>query len=169
MTMRSGIAMAALFALGAHSALADDCARVADSIAKEYHTPNKSQTMMTASGKPVLSGHGVRVGGKDYLHIGGAPWKIVSIDADKDEKSYRERISTDRRVCQVTGTEIVNGEMADIITVHQEDKSGDDRYWVSQSSGLLMQSVGLIEMNGVQLTVSQIFDYRDVQPPPDAN
>jgi hypothetical protein len=127
---------------------------------KGLTVPTRSTFTFTMGGKPISFGN-IVVDGKIYTPHKDGTWKIEK--SDSNEAKIRKAWADD--VCTPGGSETIDGEVADVVLNHKGGSMPlDSRFFISQTSGLIVRTDTVMPHS----TIEAVYDYRDVQLPPDA-
>jgi len=164
--MKAGVIGAVILSCLVRPALADDCDRVVAAIVKTDHAPHYDLSTDADTGTRVQE---IFTGQAIYIKAGNEDWRSDPKTGDELEADFRRAHEDAKWSCQTSGTEAIGGETADIIAVHHEDNPSepDSRYWISQSSGLLLKMVIYASLGRHIFQVTDTYDYKNIPAPPE--
>jgi hypothetical protein len=130
-------ATAAALLIAAVPAAADDCAALNAAATAQATLPYASTTVTTTPGKPDRHSEMIVVDDMLYQKDEGGSWQALPYDSQKVIDAIGDAAAGTHH-CRKTGSEPVDGEPAAIIIDRPGDagKTGEARYWISDSRGL---------------------------------
>lgn len=164
--------LAAVLAMAAVPARADDCGPVVAAQVKLFHTPYRSTLVMHHNDGPDLIIGNVNTADTRYVNMSGVltdDWEHSPLDANKDEAEYLHNLRQIKQSCNLERSEAVNGDMADVYTI--QDRNSDiikSRTWISRALGLPVKIETYLGQNTERPGTSvATYEYNDVKPPQD--
>lgn len=154
---------AALAVLTPSTVAAEGCDALTEALVKGLTTPWHATVTSTIGGIS-RSSEIITLDGKSYVKEQGGSWRSRSLGSAATEAHIRKDWATS--TCTVQGGEPIAGEATSIVLHHtsgQPGESRDTRFWLSQSSGLLLKT----ETTARRAVVTTLFDYRNVSAPAD--
>jgi len=145
-------------------AFADGCQPVIDSMIVTVKTPYKMTLTRTGKdGKPETN-YLVQTPNAKYIQTGGR-WITMPSSSQDLLDQLNATVKTAKMECQRLGTEMVSGQSTAIYSLHVENQGtvSDSKIWLS-SDHLPLKSE--VVVNGT--TMTSLYDYANVQPPPGA-
>ena len=163
-TLLSITSLAAPYAMAA-----DSCQPVFDALTKVATTPSHSYTISTGiNGGKTTETETIFANGQKYIRVRGK-WMRIPVDSQEVVEMEKEKERQGKPTCQVLRTELVNGEVASLYSLHRvyEDVKEDGQMWVSKSSGMLLRAEMDIDSpdNKIKEHRSSRFEYGNIQPP----
>jgi hypothetical protein len=160
-------------------ACADACDPYAAAMVKFEHTAHLKETTLgeqTGGGHFALATKTIFTGNALYEWKKGA-WTKTETSGDEQEKSFREAQTRYTISCRSDGTETIDADIADIVSLHSESASvapepvaTDQRIWISRKSGLPLKEEEQVSITNPGGNVSSVkfttrYDYDDVRAP----
>jgi hypothetical protein len=163
-----------LLALAAGPVWADDCDAVVAAQARQYRTPYRAHTVMHHADGDDLVIDAVNTADTRYVKMSGSlsnDWEHSPLDAAKDEAEYRHNMRQEKLSCHIERSEAIDGDMTDVYVM--QDRGADaikSRVWISRGLGLPLKIETYTGQNTErQGTSTATYEYKDVQPPKDAD
>lgn len=150
---------------------------------KFKHTPHVQETTVgaqTGGGHFDLTTKTIFTGDALY-ELRKGKWKKIETNGDKQEEAFRKAQSNYTQSCHADGTEVIDGDIADIVAEHGKSSSvlpepvvTDHRIWISRQSGLPLKEEDRMsitfayqgaggDVSSVESTVK--YEYDNVQAP----
>jgi outer membrane lipoprotein-sorting protein len=155
----------------AQEAIADDaaCQAVLDAVIKQATIPVHQKISIesaTAPGK-ALQSEMIRTGDTLYMQVRGQ-WTTRPYDGQKAANDAQQAMQNAEHSCTRVGSEVVDGQAADLYSVEAKTASGgtNSQIWISHASGLpLRQHTVMLEQGSAKGQHDVRFDYSDVRAP----
>ena len=147
---------------------ADACQPVFDALTRVATTPSHSYTTNTAVNGAKAEAETIFANGQKYIRARGK-WMRLPVTSQEVLEQEKEREEKGKSSCHFLRNESVNGEAAQLYSVHREYEEvlEDGQMWVSRDSGLLLRVEEDFDNKGnkVKEHRSTRFEYGNVQPP----
>ena len=152
---------------------ADSCDAVFNALTKVATTPSHSYTTSArANGGNPTEAETIFANGQKYIRARGK-WIRLPVTSQEVVEQEKEKQQHGTSTCQFVRNESVNGEAAQIYSVHREYEQvrEDGQMWVARGSGLLLRVEEDFDNKGNEVKEhrSTRFEYGNVQPPIDTN
>jgi hypothetical protein len=169
---RSILALAAVFGGSGSPAYADDaaCQVVLEAVIKQTTVPVHQKISIesaAAPGKPLQS-EMIRIGDTLYMQVRGQ-WMSRPYDGQKAANDARQAMQKAEHTCSHVRSEAVDGQAAELYTVHSKTASGgtDSQIWISSATGLPLRQHTVMSEAAVGKAQHDVrFDYTNVRVPP---
>ena len=147
---------------------ADSCQPVFDGLKKVAATPNHSFTTNTTAGGGKAEAETIFANGQKYIRTHGN-WMRIPVTSQDVLQQEKDKEEKGKSTCQLIRREPVNGEEANLYSMHREyeDVKEDAQMWISASSGLLLRVEEDVDNRGNQKKGHQStrFEYGNIRPP----
>jgi hypothetical protein len=166
MTFRAAVLIGLAALSASSSARADDCAQVRAATLAGVSRPYAATIRMPGPDGLPMTSNVVMTGEKMYLQF-RRTWttKLMTTKelVDKTNKTAMKEVIS----CERAGAEAIGGEASTIYAVDSKTPGhiGHSRVWISNASGLPLKTE--VKLPGGE-SVTSLFDYKNVSPPPGA-
>lgn len=167
--IRGAAIATAILAISSQVQAANPCQPVFDALIKVAITPSHSYTTNTpVNGGRATQAETIFANGQKYIRVRGK-WIRIPVPPRDVVEQEKERGARDKSICQLMRIDFVNGEAANVYSVHREydEVKKDGEMWISSGTGLLLRVDEDVDNRGNKVKEHQStrFEYGNVRPP----
>lgn len=145
----------------------DVCKKVLDAGERLTTTPHHAYMTRVSGNKQELS-EDISVDGAIYVQINGKWRKSPLTVQDRLKQQQENRASARNTSCRHVRDEAVNGDPADVYSVHAENEgiTSDSMIWISKSKNQILRQEEDIDETDTKFHESVRYEYTNVTAPP---